>query len=411
MPDSQDLPHIGVFHLGGTISCEEDPVTKKKEPKKEKVQMMLEYDIPHDVRSRFGKIFYFEADELKDSSQYENTDLQRLVYDFRKLLRNYPGLNWIIAGGTDQASMYMHAFAMGVPRQELGNGMILGAVANRHASPNRPVDLRQEFYHEEESEPVMVLADCVRIMTSKSHRLPGKIALMTPGCLLPPLGLHKERTSGGFNIGSRFKTVGIKMGNDWKTLQNPQEHYPLIPRGDCDCYRLVQGIEADVLHSGSNYENWKAGLEKKLEIPWAIDRGLSANVLIAPGEGSLREDEKKLEHLAIGIEQSAEKGVPTMLIGDPLQPEPPENWDEDPDEKSEQASYAGRFKWVQDILARKSPTHTTRLIDGGKMSFTEANLQLAHSVADARLKHNLKGDEIVEYTQAMIARYRLAMRG
>lgn len=369
------------------------------------LKYVLEFDIPSDLRGKFGKLHYFESDPLKDSSQYKTQDLVRIVSELRMLMAENPGLNWIIPMGTDNVAAVMHVITQGVSPQEVNGGVILGAVSNTVASPNRPPGLHQEFYGMDQ-EPVAVLAQCVDVITHHRKELMGKIALVCKDRLLSPLGLHKDVTMGTSNIQSRFQDFGgiSKEDGRWKLDDDEEFISSLLPRGDDDIFLLAHGIEEKHLGISSEYENWKVGLSGQFR-----NKSLFGNVLVAPGEASLREDLAELRHLAIGVHRSAKRGIPTILVGEPLQPPDPSlrDWRAQEDK----GAYAGRFKWVQDVLASMTPGKNTWLIDGGKMSANEACLQIAKYVAEARVDLGLHSDQIAEYCLQKCREYQMALGG
>lgn len=403
---AQSKPDVGVYVLGGTLTCghvfkEGDQFIEKK-PIPMKVLDMITRGVDPATRAKVGNILYKEAPSLMDSGQYTMQDIQNAVRDIRALLSAHRGLSWMVPMGTDNAAAMMQALAEGIPPDILNDGMILGLATNDYAELQPG-----ENYSAAKHDPVRVLTDGLYIIAEKRHILKGHIGLLTPFNLYSPRGLAKAAMEGRKNFLTRFSTFGDATGNadypHWGF--DPLPRVCNLPRGGPDDLLLAHAIQSWDLGVGSEYETFLDGMKGILERPWKWDprSGLSGIVLMTPAGSFRMSDRSALSQLAEGIELAAEHGVPAVHVAKPVQHVyTPYDAHPSPDLP---AYYTGHFASVKAELDRLLDTGQSSIIDGGDMSEMEAKIMVAKIVARARVQIGLIGRDVVIYAASKLEEY------
>lgn len=411
MNDSPEY-NIHVHTLGGTISCGEfigdEPYDPEKHqtgqvvrvvPEKGKIKRLFHQHVDKRTLSRAANIKYSEARLIKDSARYKVKDLMDIVADTRKKLEEGDN-SLLLPAGTDSAAALIHAIAEGVPQDLLGDRSIVVAVSNDHTSVDNPPTNRHPA--------IRSLTNALYLMTCEQMR--GRIGVCTGLSLHSPRGLQKISTTADDPFIGRFDPIAIasdKAVPEWRFSEPRRPHE--LPRGREHPYILSSGIETWVLSPTSEYENIVSQFAGSIEVPEA--RGAHSKmrgvILQAPGTANLVEDKRELEHIELAAAFGYERGIPLVLIADPLQAEKVD-WSREPDKNR---GYGGSFAVLEPLLDEMSKTQKTHVINGGELTRTEAQLLVSAAVARAREQHGYKGGEIVDYVKKYLADYLDDMTG
>ncbi len=396
-----------VYNLGGTISCNEyvdddvydsrihkNPKRVEIRPQRGRIRDLIQQHVDKDTVNLFDGLNFQEARTLKDSAEYRVADLMRIVKTVRELLAEHKS-NILITAGTDSSASLTHALAEGVPPQLLQTNSLIVAVSNEHVSEKNPATNKHPA--------IVSLTNSLYLLTRDKIR--GRIGVCTGITLHSPRGLQKISTTGE-PLMSRFPAIAKandKPVPDW--FYSDSRAYQQ-PRGKPHDYVLSPGVEDLVLGPSTEYENIRYMLKGAIDQPELDGRSSKMRGLIiqAPGTANLVQNRRELKYLEESAEYAREKGIPVVLIADPLQREEV-SWSTNDENKG----YGGSFAIIEPALNEASSSGKTSILNGGKLTRTEAQLLTSAAVARAREQHELEGSDIVNYVEKYLLDYQRLM--
>ncbi len=388
------MSNLYIQVLGGTIAGEaelkevdvqtqlgntERRIRSITEPKHGKIQELVKYQLSDIARSRFDHIVVEEADMFIDSADGNCDTIEHAVALVREQLRARVG-NLVICYGTDGAAFLSQALAEAITPEQLGDkrGIII-AVA-QHAAPKRPLDATGAI-DQNSTDAARNLEHATYF--SRMEETNGRIGVLVDGILYPPRGLRKSRTKHMNPFASRYGMMSSAPEKGptyrWSKLNKPENVE--LPAGINARYKLIPGVESLGLDATSNYENLAAMVQGGID-----KQTLNGIVIQAPGNGNLRNIERDRKIMRQTVEFAADKGVPIVVIGDPMQPH------DGPDE--EETVYPGDAKLFGG-----------QLIQGNGLQPAEAKLITSESLYNAKRRLHLHGPAVIDYVRMRMQAY------
>jgi L-asparaginase/Glu-tRNA(Gln) amidotransferase subunit D len=379
--------YIKVF--GGTLASEKDKATGFTVPKHGKVDELVKYQLPRDIRDLYRSIIVEEEGVFLDSANYRANSLEAMVAAARKHFRGRSG-NLLGVCGTDGLEAGSHACADGLTQELMGDASFNIVVAQR-AGPERPPNTIWPI-DQQGTDAARNLMHGIYHSTLAETR--GKVTVTAHDSLFSARGLRKINTAKPQPFESRYDPL-LQCANVEAELPrwlpgrlSDETRNDALPTSTGGRFNLVQGIETMTLDTLADYQNLLAFMDG------GIRRGTLKGVVVQVlGSSNPRDYPEDKAALLEAAEMGEPHSIPVIIVSEPVQPRKPKNG-------KKRSMYAG---------------HVSRLggkvINGGELTKTETKLVAAQVLHRVMRVEGRTGEEVRRLVAAALCEYEQFVNG